>query len=188
MTRVYHAIAEQTGARVIVDSTKIAAEAALLPHLDGVTPYYLHLVRDPRAAAQSWSQLKDYAYIMPAWRSTGYWLGFNLAAEAISRRYPDRSMRLRYEDFIAAPAAVAESLLRFCGAWDGTNPVGANPRGRTVELHPNHTVTGNPDRFRSGSTVIRDRDDTWRDGLPAFARLTTTAMAWPLMRRYGYRR
>lgn len=184
MTRVYHEIAARTGAAVIVDSTKIGGEAALLPRLDGIDARYLHLVRDPRAAAMSWSQRKDYAYIMPAWKSTGYWTGFNLAAAAIGRRYPDRSMFLRYEDFIAEPAAAVESLLRFCGAWTGQNPV----RGRTVDLHPNHTVTGNPDRFRSGRTEIRDRDDAWRDGLPASARLAATALSWPLLRRYGYRR
>jgi hypothetical protein len=184
MTQVYHAIAGHTGARVIVDSTKIAGEAALLPHMDGISPLYLHLVRDPRAAAMSWSQQKDYAYIMPAWKSTGYWLGFNLAAAAIGRRHPDRSMFLRYEDFIADPSAVTGALLTFCGADTDENPVS----GRAVLLRPNHTVTGNPDRFRSGRTGIRDRDDAWRGGLSVSARLTTTTLSWPLRRRYGYRR
>jgi hypothetical protein len=183
MTRVYHAVAEQTGARVIVDSTKIIGEAALLPHLAGVVPRYLHLVRDPRAVTQSWSRQKDYAYVMPAWTSTAYWCGFNLAAEAISRRYPERSMFLRYEDFIADPAAVTSALLRFCGAGDAACPV----TGRTVDLHVNHTVTGNPDRFLTGHTEIRPRDDLWRAGLPGRAKLATLALSWPLIGRYGYR-
>ena len=183
MTRVYHAVAEQAGARVIVDTTKIMGEAALLAHLDGVTPRYLHLVRDPRAVAQSWSRLKDYAYVMPAWTSTAYWSGFNLAAEAISRRYRDRSMLLRYEDFIADPAAVTGALLRFCGAGDEEAPF----TGRTVELHVNHTVTGNPDRFLTGPTEIRGRDDQWRAGLPRHAKIATLALSWPLFGRYGYR-
>jgi hypothetical protein len=183
MTRVYHAVADQTGARVIVDSTKIMGEAALLPHLAGVVPRYLHLVRDPRAVAQSWSRQKDYAYVMPAWTSTAYWSGFNLAAEAISRRHPDRSMLLRYEDFIADPATVTSSLLRFCGACDAAPPV----TGRTVDLHVNHTVTGNPDRFLTGPTEIRPHDDQWRAGLPRRAKLATLALSWPLFSRYGYR-
>ena len=183
MSSVYRAIADRTGARVIVDTTKIPGEAALLPLLRGVTPYYVHLVRDPRAVAQSWSQQKQYAYVMPSWTSTGYWLGFNLASEAIIRRYPERSMFLRYEDFIASPAAVIDKVLRFCGAATGPNPVSGN----TVDLHPNHTVTGNPDRFRSGPTVIRDWDDSWRAGLPGYAKLATTALSLPLFVRYGYR-
>ncbi|HEX7838698.1 MAG TPA: hypothetical protein VF469_14580, partial [Kofleriaceae bacterium] len=65
MARTYRAIAEITGAKVIVDSTKIPGEAALLPSVEGIDPLYLHLVRDPRAVAHSWSRQKDYAYVMP---------------------------------------------------------------------------------------------------------------------------
>lgn len=182
MTRVYHAVAEQADAQVIVDSTKIMGEAALLPHLAGVVPRYLHLVRDPRAVAQSWSRQKDYAYVMRAWTSTAYWSGCNLAAEAIRRRYPDQSMLLRYEDFIADPAAVTGALLRFCGAGGAASPVA----GRTVDLHVNHTVTGNPDRFLTGRTEIRSRDDQWRAELRGRAKLATLALSWPLFGRYGY--
>jgi hypothetical protein len=186
MSAVYRAIAEQAGARVIVDTTKIGGEAALLAHLPGVIPYYLHLVRDPRAVAQSWSRQKDYAFVMPAWQSTGYWLGFNLAAQAIIRRYPDRSMFLKYEDFIADPGTAIDAVLRLCGTCPGAGPAVNPVHGHEVDLAVNHTVTGNPDRFRSGRTVIRDTDDLWRTGLRTRAKLTTTAVAWPLMRRYGY--
>ncbi|MBG0818117.1 sulfotransferase [Planomonospora sp. ID82291] len=183
MTRTYRAVADLTGARVLVDSTKIPGEAALLPYLEGVTPYYVHLVRDPRAVAQSWSLPKEYCYVMPAGTSTAYWHGFNLASQAIVRRHRERSVFLRYEEFIADPAGTIDMLLRLCGEDPAGNPV----RGRTVDLHTNHTVTGNPDRFRTGTTVIRDRDDTWRTALPVRARLTAAALSWPLFRRYGYR-
>lgn len=183
MTSVYHGIAERTGAGVIVDSTKIAGEAALLPHMTGLTPYYVHLVRDPRAAAESWRERKQYCDPMSAARSTAYWNGFNLAAQAVTRRYPGRSVFLRYEKFIADPAGTVDALLRWCGTDPAANPV----HGRVIDLHPNHTVTGNPDRFRTGPTVIRDADDAWRDGLPGRSRLAAQALSWPLSRRYGYR-
>src|SRR5207248_5831607 len=101
---VYHAIAELAGARLIVETTKIPGETALLSGLTGVVPYYLHLVRDPRAVAQSWSRPKDYCYVMSPAKSTAYWHGFNAAAQAITRRYPRQSASLRYEHFIADPA------------------------------------------------------------------------------------
>jgi hypothetical protein len=182
MTRTYRAIAERMAARVIVDTTKIPGEAALLPHLDGVTPYYVHLVRDPRAVAHSWREPKQYVWAMSSWRSTAYWHGFNLASEAITKRHPERSMFLRYEDFIADPYATIDALLRLCDEEPAGNPV----RGRTVELHTNHTVTGNPDRFRTGPTVIRDRDDSWTTTLSAPAKLAARVLSWPLSRRYGY--
>ena len=182
MARTYRAIAEVTGARVIVDSTKIPGEAALLPHVEGIAPRFLHLVRDPRATAHSWSRQKDYAYVMSATRSTAYWVGFNLASQALVRRYPAASMFLRYEDFIREPARVLDQLIALCGGDPAANPVS----GRTAELHPNHTVTGNPDRFRSGATLIRPEDEAWRSELSARAQLATVALAWPLMKRYGY--
>lgn len=182
MTRTYHAVAALTGARVLVDTTKIPGEAALLPHLEGVIPYYVHLVRDPRAVAQSWSREKQYCYVMSSRKSTAYWCGFNVASQAILRRHPERSMFLRYEEFIADPAGTIDALLRFCGADPEANPM----RGQTIELRTNHTVTGNPDRFNTGTTVIRNRDDSWRSGLSMPARLTATTLSWPLFRRYGY--
>jgi hypothetical protein len=126
---------------------------------------------------------KEYVYAMPASTSTAYWNGFNLAVRAIVKRFPERSRCLRYEEFIAHPADSVESLLRLCGADQAANPV----RGNVVELRPNHTVTGNPDRFMIGRTVIRDTDDAWRSGLPASAKLAAVTLSWPLFGRYGYR-
>jgi hypothetical protein len=183
LSQTYQAIAARTEAQVIVDTSKIPGESALLPHLDGVTPYYVHLVRDPVAVAHSWREPKQYVYAMSASKSTAYWDGFNLAAGALVQRYPERALFLRYEDFIADPAGTIDRLLRLCGVDPAVNPI----YGRTIELHTNHTVTGNPDRFHVGATVIRDRDDSWRTGLPVPAKLAAMAMSWPLSRRYGYR-
>ncbi len=182
MSRTYSAVAEQTGARILVDTTKISGEAALLPHLAGVNPYFVHLVRDPVAVASSWREPKDYVYAMSSARSTVYWQGFNLGARAVSRRYPQRSLFVRYEDFVDEPAGTIDKLLRLCGADPAANPV----HGRTVELHTNHTVTGNPDRFRTGSTVIGQRSAAAVTGLPLRSRLAARTLSLPLAWRYGY--
>jgi hypothetical protein len=183
LSRTFAAIAEQTGARVIVDTSKMPAESVLLPLLPDITTYFVHLVRHPAATAESWRLPKEYVPAMSAARSTAYWHGFNLAAYAIARRWPDRSSFLRYEDFIADPDATVDRLLRMVGADAAANPM----HGRTVDLHTNHTVTGNPDRFRTGPTVIRDTDDAWRTRLPHRDRRIALALAWPLSWRYGYR-
>lgn len=182
MGQVYRAAAQRSGAKVIVDTTKIPGESAVLPHLEGIETYFVHLVRDPRAAAYSWSRQKEYVYVLPPGKSTGYWTGFNLAAHALTRRYPERSLFLKYEDFIADPSGTIDRLLRLCGV-EAAGPVD----GRTVDLHTNHTVTGNPDRFNTGPTVIRPTDDSWRRGLPRSAQRTVAVLSWPLARRYGYR-
>lgn len=189
MQHVYQAIAKRTGAAVLVDTTKIPGESALLPQLAGIEPYFVHLVRDPRAVAGSWHQPKDYAYAMSASMSTAYWYGFNLAAEALTRRHSKRSLTVRYEEFIANPAATLAAILRLCGAEaEAEAEASVIPlHGRVIELGVNHTVTGNPDRLRSGATVIRDTDDSWKTSLPTSAKLAAAALSWPLFWRYGYR-
>jgi hypothetical protein len=182
MARTYQTVAKLTDARVIVDTIKIPGESALLPHIDGVEPYFVHLVRDPRAVAGSWSGWKDYAYPMSSSRSTLYWRGFNSASQALLRKYPDRSMLLRYEDFIADPGATIDSLLALCGV-DAVNPM----VDRTIELHTNHTVTGNPDRFETGPTLVRPVDDSWQSRLSKRAKLAAVTLSWPQFHRYGYR-
>ena len=184
MALTYHTAAKIMNARVIVEINKIPGESALLPHLDGVQPYFVHLVRDPRAVAGSWSVWKQYAYTMSSSKSTVYWHGFNTASQAILRRYPERSMFLRYEDFIADPAGTVDELLNLCGVDPAVNPMGG---GRTIELHTNHTVTGNPDRFETGPTLVRPRDDSWKTRLSAPAKLAAVTLSWPQFRRYGYR-
>jgi hypothetical protein len=181
MAAVYRAIQAATGARVIVDSSKYASEAAALRWLDGVTPRALHMVRDPRAVAGSWRREKAYIGRRGALDSTWYWIGFNLAAEAVARRLPGASARLRYEDFTADPEGSVRRVLELVGEPADRSPVA----GTRVRLGGNHTVTGNPDRFLTGDVTIRE-DDAWRRRLPRRVALEVTAMALPWLRRYGY--
>ena len=48
-----------------------------------------------------------------------------------------------------------------------------------------HTVSGNPGRFRTGEVALRP-DDRWRQEQRIGPRLTVTALALPLLHRYGY--
>lgn len=181
MAATYRAIQEATGARVIVDSSKFASEAAALLHLEGIRPVALHMVRDPRAVAWSWHREKAYIGRRGALDSTWYWAGFNLAAEAVGRRLPGASALLRYEDLAADPEAAVRRVLALLGEPEDRCPV----RGRLVTLGGNHTVTGNPDRFLTGPVEVRE-DGDWRTRLPGRAALAATALALPWLRRYGY--
>ena len=182
MARAYCDAASLTGASTIVDSSKMPAEAALLPHIDGIEPYFLHVTRDPRAVASSWRSPKSYIHTMSATRSTLYWVGFNLASHAITRRYCDRSLFLRYEDFIAEPQDALGRILDLCGIDRSLNPI----EGRAVRLNGNHTVTGNPDRLVSGETIIRATDSSWRTSLPTLSRMATGVLSAGLRHSYGY--
>ncbi|MFD8492676.1 sulfotransferase [Amycolatopsis sp. NPDC059657] len=181
MTRLYAAVAEVSGAHTIVDSSKFPAEAALLAATGEVDLRVLHVVRDPRAVANSWLRPKDYIPAMSAARSTWYWTGFNAASELVCQRNPATSARLRYEDFARDPRGGVEDILRLLGLR-AEPPISADG---TATLGVNHTVTGNPDRFAHGRVQVR-RDDRWRRDLPKRAGSTATALASPLLGRYGY--
>ncbi|MET8282583.1 sulfotransferase [Micromonospora sp. NPDC005174] len=181
MVDTYRVVAEETGAEVVVDGSKYPAEAAVLLGDAGLDLRVLHLVRDPRAVAHSFARPKQYLPQMSAARSTGMWTAMNVASDRIGRAAGERYLRLRYEDFAAAPREVLSRVLRWADL-PGEPPVG--PDGRAV-LGVNHTVTGNPDRLRRGPTTIRP-DLAWRDALPARAAAVATTLAVPVLRRYGY--
>lgn len=178
----YRAVAAATGADLVVDSSKYPAEpAALLGHPD-LDLRVLHLIRDPRASAYSWVRPKAYIPAMSVRRSTAYWTGFNLASEALAAPLEHRYLRLRYEDFVRRPRREIGRVLEHVGV-PASAPI--DDEGR-AELGGNHTVTGNPDRLVTGPVTIRD-DGSWRVGLTRTQRRTVTALAAPLLGRYGYR-
>jgi len=189
--RLYRAVADVTGARVIVDSSKRPSDGALLRLLPGVVPYYVHLVRDPRAVAFSWSRRKRQldrgrpAELVrhSATGSTLSWVGWNLAAEALRRRHPaQQSLLLRYEDFVARPRPALEAIARLVGERPPRLPIEGE---RTALLATNHTVSGNPSRFSSGKVDLEE-DTEWIIRQRRADRLAATALALPWLRRYSY--
>lgn len=178
---VYHAVADRCAARVIVDSSKYPAEAAALCGRHDLDVRVLHVVRDPRATAFSYRKDKSYVRRMGAARSTATWWAVNAASDLLALQGRGKYLRLRHEDFGAAPHRMVTEIMRFVGIT-GTNPV--DPAGH-VDLGDNHTVTGNPDRLHRGQVAIRC-DERWQSELGWRARLLATAGAWPHLGRYGY--
>lgn len=187
---LYRAIADVTGSRLIVDSSKLPPAAALLPHVPGIEPWLLHMVRDPRAVAHSWQRptpkVDGSSRLMMRHSprlSTMRWLGWNALIEATAVGYSGRRLRMRYEDFAADPRGEVYRLLERVGV-----PAQGDPfiDARTVRLPANHTVSGNPSRFRVGAIPIRP-DDAWRAHLPRQTRRAVTALSLPLLPRYRYR-
>jgi hypothetical protein len=91
-------------------------------------------------------------------------------------------MRLRYEDFMSSPRDVLRALAELVDEHPAQLPFVAE---RTVQLGGNHTVSGNPSRFKVGTVELRD-DDEWRAKQSKFDRIIVTSLALPFLRRYGY--
>jgi hypothetical protein len=190
LVETYRAIAEEGGARVVVDSTKHPAVAALLPRLEGVRPYFVHLVRDPRGVAHSWRRRKAAAdrygtlemERFYAGASAGRWVLEQAAARALCRSNPDRSVLLRYEDLAADPRAAVERILALVGEDPTAARFLAEP---AVDVGTTHTVSGNPVRLHSGKLEIV-ADEEWRTAMPGMRRWLVTALTLPSLVRYGY--
>ena len=188
--RLYEAIGTVTGSRVIVDSSKEPAHGFAMGMVPGVDFYVLHLIRDPRAAAYSWSKkkpqpdsdTKEFMVRFSPAKSSALWDSWNASAEALWRRTPDRYLRLRYEDFVSGPRESFEEILTLVGERDVEPPLVGE---REVKLGVSHTVSGNPNRFEIGAVELRP-DREWMDKMEPRHRALVTALTLPLLKHYGY--
>lgn len=186
---LYRAILAQGNASVVLDESKDLALLFLLSRIPEIELSVLHLVRDSRAVANSWTRRRrrpeftDETRFMsrasPATTATGWWYR-NLGAELVGRF---RSyQRLRYEDLVASPRECLSAALE--GA--GIEPrLGHLEDGRCRILEPDHLAAGNPMRLERGTLEIRP-DLRWRTELSAPGRAIVTLITWPLLLRYGY--
>ena len=183
-------LAEITGAGLVVDTSKRPEVAALLAGSDSFEHYVLHVVRDPRAVAFSMQRPKPLPLAtglatmatQGVLGSAGTWMELCLGAELLRRRVArSRWMFLRYEEFVADPRGTVEWILEHVGFSGGGPFVSAD----TVALGTNHTLAGNPNRFRTGLVTITE-DDEWRARMSARDRAVASALTLPLLLRYGY--
>lgn len=190
LERLYHAIGRVHGTRVVVDVSKYPQYGWLLGQIASLDVRVLHVVRDPRAVANSWQRTKaspdrpDSPH-MPRYSvasSALKWTIQNAAAEALAGWHATRGLRVRYEDFIDEPALAIRRILELAGEPQAALP---DVDGRRVRLADVHAVAGNPNRFGGGWTELRV-DDAWLSELPSRRRLVVGALTAPLRRRYGY--
>ena len=190
LERVLSSVRRISGARVVVDSSKAPSHGFLLHAIANFDVEVLHLVRDSRAVAHSWSRLKklpgvglDHPY-MPRYgpvRAAFEWDVMNVAAHAL-RRPASRYLRLRYEDLAADPRAVISEALSAIGEpADRLDFLD----GEVATLRPDHTVSGNPIRFATGPVRITP-DVAWQREMRPGTKRVVTGLTWPLLRAYGY--
>lgn len=187
--RLYKTIEHVTGCNVIVDSSKRPSYAAFIRALGDCDPYFVHLIRDPRASAYSW-HTRRYASAhgnevkrRNAFDSTVRWNLLNVGSELVRRAVGgDRFLRMRYEDFVKEPIERVRDICSLIGDQCLELPFTGE---HSVRLSANHTIAGNPSRFSTGDMVLRDTGE-WLGGQGVAARLVSTVVALPLLRHYGY--
>lgn len=206
LTRAFfESIRAVSGKPVIVDCSKIWLRAVALGMTPGIDLYVVHLVRDGRGVIAS--KISSYREDRragvrcghkdrPMWKTVVRrrivhlvsllgWIVGNLLSEWVCTQLgPNRTMRLRYEDFVADPKGASEKI----GALvelDLTKVAEAASSGKPMQA--GHSVGGNKTK-KSGSITLRPDAEEWKAALSATEqRLSWGLMGW-LMRRYGYDR
>lgn len=196
MTRVYVAVRDVSGARVIVDSSKASSVPYLLRRAERLDVTVAQVVRDPRGVAFSWSKRKPNraelggdgeAGLMPMItprKVARRWMTINGMIFALPRLGVP-VIRLRYEDIVPRPAEELARVAEALGEDIGPDDM-AFVRPKEVELKEAHTTHGNPNRFESGWVPLR-LDEAWRQDLPTDSRRTVEIITAPLRGVYGYR-
>lgn len=184
----YVGLAAATGARVLVDTSKLPADAVVVSRLREVDAYFLELVRDPRGTVHSALQRTGGGtrrlHARPAVTGAAGWLVRHAAARAILRDVgPARATVVTYERLMAEPNAVLAEIAAFVGESAPSDGVVVDGK---VALDVAHTPIGGG-RF-GADTVELERDDRWVTGLGAGDRRIVAALTWPIARRFGYGR
>lgn len=188
---LYRAIRDVAAADIVVDSSKFPSYAWVLSQVEKVELSIVHIVRDPRGVAYSWLRKKrrldggTKAFLdrHGPIKSTAIWSAWNIAGERMADAVDGRYLRFHYEEFARSPRAVIDAILQLVGKSGCSPPFQGKHK---MSLAPNHTVSGNPVRMKSGVVTIAE-DDEWKRGLGLGRSWLVTALAWPLMLRYGYR-
>jgi hypothetical protein len=209
---LHRAVAETSGAEVLVNSSKFAGYGHVLTRMPGFEVSVIHLVRDPRASAWSWSgaarvraagaasagaalpragaatatlpRAGAATATLPRAGAANHALQwlYRNAAAETLARRARRYRLLRYEDFAASPRWMVEDLNEWLGRGDATTPFTSET---SAVLAAGHTQSGNPGRFTTGPVEVR-LDERWRSELPAVDAAVTRLIGWPGMRRWGY--
>ena len=194
--RVYEAAAKVSGAQVLVDSSKHGALAYCLRWASEVDLRVVHVVRDSRGVAYSWTKrvtrpeshlAAEMTRYSPG-RSALLWNAHN-AAFGLLGRCGVPVHRIRYEELLANPRGAIHALAGFAGLDASTvdlSFLGRDPDGTEyADLRACHSAAGNPMRFTVGRVPLR-RDDAWRRALPPRQRRVVAALTAPLLGAYGY--
>ena len=98
---MYRAVLDVSGCALVVDSSKLPSYGFVLGQVPDLDVRFVHLVRDPRGAAYSWSRPKaqpdseDGMQRMSVLKSSSLWLAWNASAPALLRD-PSRYLVVRH--------------------------------------------------------------------------------------------
>lgn len=192
--RIYYGVQQASGCEVVVDTSKHPSYAYLLRQVAQVDLRMLHLVRVSHGVCYSWTKQvrrpevtdrQDFMRQYAPSRMACDWSTYNLLVDGLqSLRIP--TLTMRYEDLVRSPEPNLDAIVEFAGLQRPTEGYGfLRPGG--VELPADHSISGNPMRFKVGAMPLRV-DDEWRSAMDKRTKALVTAITLPGLVKYGYLR
>jgi len=187
LSATYRALAEVTGSRVVIDTSKLPADATLVSRLDDLNTFFVHLVRDPRGTVHSTIRRTGRprgTHLRQSVSGSAGWSVRHLSAASLVRRVgSERASVISYEDMVSQPNATLDRIADLVGEPPAPAPVVVDGR---VELGVAHTPIGGG-RF-GPATLALALDDRWTTELGRVDRAVVTGLTRPIARRFGYGR
>jgi hypothetical protein len=182
---LYAAAAAEAGTTTIIDSSKTPQYALFVAKATGLDLHVVHLVRDSRAVAYSWSKPKPFGpgsskpmQRRSAWQAAWRWNRHNALALLLRRRAASYQ-RISYEELARAPLPTVARVVERAGVSREGLTLVQGARG--------HSFMGNPVRFDRPTAADVVLDDEWRRAMPHRDRVLVTATTFVLLRVLGYR-
>jgi hypothetical protein len=190
--KLYSAVSEVSRCSFIIDSSKHASLAHCLRHRPDLDLRVVHMIRDSRGVAYSWSkavarpEAQDATNLMDQfspYHASLLWNSYN-ASLSLLPRLGVPSLQLRYEDFVKAPEWGLHQISHLSGIDIIRGSLAFLGEG-CANFGATHSVAGNPMRFKYGTVAVRE-DDEWRSKLSIRDQIVVTGLTLPLLLRYGY--
>ena len=193
MGRLVLGVRAASGSETIVDSSKLPIDVLLLRRIPDVKPQMIHLVRDSRGVAYSWTKR---SLLRPELAGAHYFEAYGAAHTAVRWVFHNGFFHglslggvptafVRYEDLVESPRReIAQALGRL--AVPLPSAALGELEGEFVETDGFHQIGGNPMRF-GGTQPIR-LDDEWRTSMRGRDRWVVSLLTSPLLLAYRYYR
>lgn len=139
---------------------------------------FIHLVRDPRAVCASLLSV-DWGFYS-AGKAALYWAQKISYGQAFERAFPDKCIRVYYEDIVAAPEKAMKDICGFCGIEFSSSVLSGGGFRLPDYTKKQHKLVGlKPDPCRLNA---------WKESLDAWQIAEIEELIGDLMELVGYKK
>lgn len=191
LSEFYNEVSSLSGRKRIVDSSGSAIHGIILSEVGGINVSMIHLIRDPRAVANSNKRVKNN----PASsrknemsrkgvvRTSISWRVVNKILDFLRENKFESSTIARYEDLFLNPSVEFPCLSERVDFEFENEKIFDGPS--TVFFEDDHMGQGNPIRFKNGKVDLY-LDDKWKIEMHEVDKLVCYLMCYDMLEEYSY--